>query len=116
MLDSFNIKITKLIKLPQVVIDNYPEEFGNITDLVTLIHFDFVASKNEMTATKSSEIHVPFDKNAEYIPFSELNEQVVMDWLNSKLTEETIQSVKEELEQELDSRQENNSVETLPWE
>jgi hypothetical protein len=39
-----------------------------------------------------------------------------MDWLNSKLTEETIQSVKEELEQELDSRQENNSVETLPWE
>ena len=116
MLDSFNIKITKLFKLPQEVIDNNPEEYGEVTDLVTLVYFDYVATKHGLQITQSNVVHVPFVKDSEIIPFNELDSDTVVAWVNSQLTEEDIQAIKDEIEAELDAKQQEILDSKLPWE
>lgn len=116
MLDTFNIKITNLFKLPQEVIDNNPEEYGDVTDLVTLVYFDYVASKHGLQTIKTSVVHVPFVKDSDIIPFSELDLDTVVTWVNSQLTEEDIQAIKDEIEAELDTKHQDILDSKLPWE
>ena len=116
MLDSFNIKITKLFKLPQEVIDNNPDEYGEVTDLVTLVHFDYIATKHGLQTIQSNVVHVPFVKDSEIIPFNELDSDTVVAWVNSKFTEEEIQAVQDTMEAELDATNQVNLDSKLPWE
>jgi hypothetical protein len=115
MLDSFNIKITKLVKLPQEVIEAYPEEYGDVTDLVTVVHFDYEASKGGVIATKESMVHTPFVKDADFVAYSELTQENVINWVTGVVGEEQINLVKAELEQEIDSKTPEAPL-TLPWE
>lgn len=117
MLDSFNIKITKLVKLPQVVIDNYPEEYGSATDIVTAVHFTYSGTKNGIITERPGMVGIPFVKNEEtYIPFSELKPENVIVWIESVIGEEKLDEVKSEIEVELDTKHQETLDSKLPWE
>lgn len=113
MLDSFNIKITKLVKLPQLVIDNYPEEYGDATDIVTAVHFIYTGIKNGITSQRPGLIGIEFVKDSEnFTPFNQLTPEQITAWVESAVGEEKLNEIKTEMEQEIDSKLEDK----LPWE
>lgn len=115
MLDSFNIKITKLVKLPQLVVDNYPDEYGSATDIVTAVHFAYSGTKNGTTIERQDLVGIPFVKDEEaYIPFSELKPENVTAWIESIIGEEKLEEVKSGMEEEIDSNIQIQDI--LPWE
>lgn len=112
MLDSFNINITKLVKLPQLIIDNYPEEYGSATDIVTVVHYTLNGYKGGFGTSQIGMVHPPFDKEAEFVDYSKLTNEQVTTWVETLIGEEKLDQIKTEMEQELDSKLEDK----LPWE
>lgn len=112
MLDTFSIKVTRLVKLPQLIIDDNSEEYGDVTDVVTAIHFNYVATKSGYKTEKDGLVAIPFNKESEFVEFSKLSEATVVSWIETLVGEETISSVKEELEARLDTM----VPAKLPWE
>lgn len=114
MLDSFNVNITKIVKLPKVVIDNYPEQYADVQDLVSVIHVKAEATKHNNTITEEDKFHVPYVSDCEFINYSDLTEQQVLSWISSD-----IENLKNKLESFLDSQadEDDNIIDdiTLPW-
>lgn len=119
MLDSFNIKITQLVKLPQVVIDSYPEEYSGKTDIITLVKFKVTATKGDFSLSEEKEIHPAFNKDGEFVSFNDMTEAAVIAWIDVSVIDE----LKSQLETRLDAMiadaaLDNNTSTTtvLPWE
>jgi hypothetical protein len=112
MLDSFNIKITKLVKLPQEIIELYPEEYGDAVDVVTVVHFVYEATKGGISSTKESFIHTPFVKDSNFIAYADLKQEDILTWLTTLIGEEELNKIKDDLEQDIDNR----TPPKLPWE
>lgn len=115
MLDLFKVKITKIVRLPKVVMDNYPEEYEGIEDLVTVVHIEVTANKNNNSITEEHKFHIPYNKNVDFIEYKDLKEQTVLSWISND-----IEDLKLKLESFLDNQepdiQDNIDNETtLPW-
>jgi len=115
MLDIFNVTIKKLVKLPQVVVDNYPEEYEGISNIVTLVVIEATGQKDGLSITEEKTIHVPFVKQEEFIDYSNLTEEGILTWVSADIEE-----LKNRLEFILDKQlQEQSEIldedSPLPW-
>lgn len=110
MLDNIDIKIKKLIKLPQVVVENNQEEFGDKTDIVTLIVLDATGTKQNRSFSKEFTIHPEFNAEGSFVDYASLKPTDVIAWIS----EEDMAKITDELEQNLNNLLDNESQ--LPWE
>lgn len=116
MLDTFNIKIVGLTKLPQVVVDNYPEEYSGKTDIVTLVKIKATATKDDFSASEEKEIHIPFNKDAEFLPFNDMTEESVITWIEVSIIDDLKNQLETRLDDMIAAALENSSTTTvLPW-
>jgi hypothetical protein len=118
MLDTFNIKIVGLTKLPQVVVDNYPEEYSGKTDIVTLVKIKATGTKDDFSTSEEKEIHVPFNKDGEFLPFSDMTEESVIAWIDVSIIDDLKSQLETTLEIMIADAALDNTLTTtmLPWE
>ena len=111
MLDSFTINVKELKKLPDVVIGNYPDVYGENTNVITLVTYVFTGVKENFTQTITKEIHVPYNGES-FKPFNDLIENDIIGWISESI----IDQIKFEIEETLNNTIINNSITMqLPW-
>lgn len=117
MLDSFNVKITKLVKLPQVVVDNYPEEYEGTPNIVTLVVIEATGQKDGLSITEEKTFHVPFVKQEEFIDYSNLTEETILTWISADIEElkNRLEFILDKQIEEKNELLEDENDSPLPW-
>jgi hypothetical protein len=71
----------------------------------------------EKIYTAINNINVDLEKNANvpFIPFNQLNENIVTDWIKNKLGKEEIDKIENKLKEDI-NKQKINTLSGLPWE
>lgn len=111
MLDSFTVQIKELKKLPDLVVNDYPEVYGQNENIITLVTFEITGSKDGLTKSVIKELHPRFNLES-FTTFTDLKETDIIGWFEESLFDE----IKLQIENDLDNDIINNSITMqLPW-
>jgi len=95
-----DIKIKAIKKMPN-------------TEIISFISWSASLNKNGVTAVSCGEVGLPltYPDNPSFIPFNQVKEQDVIQWLKSSLGEEELKSIELMLNKEIETKTNNH----LPW-
>lgn len=111
MLDSFTISVKEIKKLPDLVVNNYPEVYGENANIITLVTYEFTGTKGGFTNSTIKELHPQYTGES-FKAFNDLTETDIIGWIAESIVDE----IKSEIEQQLDNTIINNSITMqLPW-
>ena len=86
---------------------SYPTASGQ-TDVVFLVHYQLTASTGSLETSdfySRSNIGVcpvEYSSGSEFIPYNELTKEIVYSWVNQSLGEDTINQIKQNLENQIE--------------
>lgn len=102
--------IWKILRLVQV---------NDGTGTVCQIQYRVISSEDEFSIPYESDINLPTENIENFIPYSELDEETVLNWLKSRLSEELIDPELRNISKLIVMKSPPKStsiVTSLPWE
>lgn len=83
---------------------------------VTTAHWNVVATEDKYSATAYGSVSfMPDPLNESFIPFENLTEEIVVQWIKNKLGEEYITSLEQNLTKQIEDQKAPKVVSGLPW-
>lgn len=81
-------------------IDVKPED-GELTDVVYTVCWRVYAEELDTSVSNYGVTTIPAPEEESFIPFEELDEEIVVEWVHSVMGEETVESIEDAVEAEL---------------
>ena len=95
--------------------DCYPEYEGN-ADIVFTVHWSVAAQDEEFSGYSYGSQALTLDPEAEFTPFADLTEEVVIGWVQSAMGEEAVAALEANLATQIENAKNPPVVNPpLPW-
>ena len=83
--------------------------------VVFTAHYTINANDGTYSASAYGSLGLERPDEAEMIPFSELTEEICVDWVKQKLTEEKVGEIEAALQSQLDEQHAPSKAAGVPW-
>lgn len=104
-----SVKYTWIIERVEVL-----SEFESMKDFVKTIHWRCNAEDGEM-ATSYGTIDLNYDKTKEFIEYSDLSGEIVIEWVKNYLSSK-VNEIEEKLSEEIQRKiNKNIKINDMPW-
>jgi hypothetical protein len=81
---------------------------------VYTVHWTLLAQDGDHTASAYGSLGLERPED-EMIPFEDLTKEIVIDWIEEKLEEDQIESMKQSLQSQIDEKKSPTKLSGLPW-
>lgn len=85
-------------------------------DVVRVIHYWIFASDDQFESSAYGSVEVFPGAEEDFIPYSELTPEIVIEWVKQKLGEDKVQQIEAELAKRIEIQHSPPVIAGVPWE